>query len=179
VRRASQGDIELMSEKKVLYLKPALRLEQVGDKRADQLEKGKHRVGWCADSPSSRESRTDGIFGNDSRSARIKSTTAQAQRAQKSPAEQLRSQVQTLIARLRGRDMPDGIVKSNGRIEATQVDVAAKYPGRLATLTVDEGDEVTAGQRVATISSPETEAQLRAAQASGETPSALPLVTWD
>src|SRR6516165_9919163 len=49
--------------------------------------------------------------------------------------------------------------------EAAQVDVAAKYPGRLATLTVDEGDEVTAGQRVATISSPETEAQLRAAQA--------------
>jgi len=45
VRRASQGDIELMSEKKVLYLKPALRLEQVGDKRADQLEKDKYRVG--------------------------------------------------------------------------------------------------------------------------------------
>jgi HlyD family secretion protein len=73
--------------------------------------------------------------------------------------------VATLLARLRGRDMPEGIVKSNGRIEATQVDVAAKYPGRLATLTVDEGDEVTAGQVVATISSPETEAQLRAAQA--------------
>jgi len=91
--------------------------------------------------------------------------SAQAQRAQKSPTEQLRSQVETLINRLRGRDMPEGIVKSNGRIEATQVDVAAKYPGRLATLTVDEGDEVTAGQRVATISSPETEAQLRAAQA--------------
>jgi HlyD family secretion protein len=90
---------------------------------------------------------------------------AQAQRAQKSPTDQLRSQVETLINRLRGRDMPEGIVKSNGRIEATQVDVAAKYPGRLATLTVDEGDEVTAGQRVATISSPETEAQLRAAQA--------------
>ena len=91
--------------------------------------------------------------------------SAQAQRAQKNPADQLRSQVETLINRLRGRDMPEGIVKSNGRIEATQVDVAAKYPGRLATLTVDEGDEVTAGQRVATISSPETEAQLRAAQA--------------
>jgi hypothetical protein len=45
VRRASQGDVELMSEKKVLYLKPALRLEQVGDKRAGQLEKSKHRVG--------------------------------------------------------------------------------------------------------------------------------------
>ena len=61
--------------------------------------------------------------------------------------------------------MPEGIVKTNGRIEATEVDVAAKYPGRLASLTVNEGDEVTAGQVVATISSPETEAQLRAAQA--------------
>src|SRR6478672_2433387 len=91
--------------------------------------------------------------------------SAQAQRAQKNPADQLRSQVETLINRLRGRDMPEGIVKTNGRIEATQVDVSAKYPGRLATLTVDEGDEVTAGQQVATISSPETEAQLRSAQA--------------
>jgi hypothetical protein len=35
----------------------------------------------------------------------------------------------------------------------------------LATVTVNEGNEVTAGQVVATISSPETEAQLRNAQA--------------
>jgi HlyD family secretion protein len=90
---------------------------------------------------------------------------AQAQSAQQNPVEKARTAVETLINRLRGRDMPEGIVKTNGRIEATQVDVAAKYPGRLATLTVDEGDEVTAGQVVATISSPETEAQLRAAQA--------------
>ena len=73
--------------------------------------------------------------------------------------------MENLINRLRGRDMPEGIVKSNGRIEATEVDVAAKYSGRLATLNVNEGDEVTAGQVVATISSPETEAQLRDAQA--------------
>src|SRR6516225_7917382 len=92
-------------------------------------------------------------------------SVAQAQPAQQSPAARARSAVETLINRLRGRDMPEGIVKSNGRIEATQVDVAAKYPGRLATLKVNEGDEVTAGQVVATISSPETEAQLRAAQA--------------
>ncbi|MDL2406796.1 efflux RND transporter periplasmic adaptor subunit [Rhizobium calliandrae] len=82
-----------------------------------------------------------------------------------SPLERAQSAVDSLIARLRGREMPEGIVKANGRIEATQVDVAAKYPGRLATLTVDEGDEVKAGQVVATISSPETEAQLRGAQA--------------
>jgi HlyD family secretion protein len=61
--------------------------------------------------------------------------------------------------------MPEGIIKSNGRVEATEVDVAAKYAGRLATLNVNEGDEVTAGQVVGTISSPETEAQLREAQA--------------
>ena len=90
---------------------------------------------------------------------------ALAESAQPNPIEQARTKVEDLIARLRGRDMPEGIVKSNGRLEATEVDVAAKYPGRLATLTVNEGDEVTAGQVVATISSPETEAQLRGAQA--------------
>lgn len=90
---------------------------------------------------------------------------AQAQSGQQSPIDQARTALETLINRLRGRDMPEGIVKANGRLEATEVDVAAKYPGRLATLTVNEGDEVTAGQVVATISSPETEAQLRGAQA--------------
>ena len=49
---------------------------------------------------------------------------------------ELQSKLHTLIDRLRGADMPDGIVKTNGRIEATQVDVAAKYPGRLASATV-------------------------------------------
>ena len=91
--------------------------------------------------------------------------SAQAQSRQQNPLDQARKAVETLINRLRGRDMPEGIVKTNGRIEATQVDVSAKYPGRLATLTVNEGDEVTAGQVVGTISSPETEAQLRSSQA--------------
>jgi len=91
--------------------------------------------------------------------------TAHAQSAEQDPLKRAKLAVESLINRLRGRDMPEGIVKSNGRLEATQVDVSAKYPGRLATLTVNEGDEVTAGQVVATISSPETEAQLRSAQA--------------
>jgi HlyD family secretion protein len=91
--------------------------------------------------------------------------SAYAQSNQQKPLEKARTSVETLINRLRGRDMPEGIVKTNGRIEATEVDVAAKYPGRLATVSVNEGDEVTAGQVVATISSPETEAQLRGAQA--------------
>ena len=91
--------------------------------------------------------------------------TAQAQSAKQNPLEKARTALDNLINRLRGRDMPEGIVKTNGRIEATQVDVSAKYPGRLSTVNVDEGDEVTAGQVVATISSPETEAQLRNAEA--------------
>jgi HlyD family secretion protein len=96
--------------------------------------------------------------------ASLLAVRAYAQTQQQDPLEKARSAVETLINRLRGRTMPEGIVKANGRIEATQVDVAAKYSGRLATLTVDEGDEVTAGQVVGTISSPETEAKLRGAQ---------------
>src|SRR5262245_64986343 len=80
------------------------------------------------------------------------------------PTAQAQS-LQTLIDYLRGARMPEGIVKTNGRIEATQIDVSAKYSGRLASVTVKEGDEVTAGQVIGRISSPEYEAQLRAARA--------------
>jgi HlyD family secretion protein len=78
---------------------------------------------------------------------------------------ELQSKLHTLIDKLRGADMPAGIVKTNGRIEAIQVDIAAKYPGRLESVMVEEGDEVGAGQTIAVISSPEYEAQLRGAQA--------------
>jgi HlyD family secretion protein len=74
--------------------------------------------------------------------------------------------IKNLIARLRGQTLPAGIVKSNGRIEATQVDVSSKYAGRLEEVTVEEGSNVAQGQVIARISSPEYEAQLRAAQAS-------------
>ena len=73
--------------------------------------------------------------------------------------------IRNLIARLRGETLPAGIVKSNGRIEATQVDVSSKYPGRLAEVTVEEGSSVTQGQVIGRVSSPEYEAQLRAARA--------------
>jgi len=80
-------------------------------------------------------------------------------------AAQAKSKMHGLIDQLRGATLPEGIAKTNGRIEATQIDVAAKYAGRLATVTVKEGDEVTAGQAIARISSPEYEAQLRGARA--------------
>ena len=69
-----------------------------------------------------------------------------------------------LIARLRGQTLPDGIDKAEGRIEATQVDVSSKYPGQLAEISVGEGTKVAIGQVIGRVSSPEFEAQLRAAQ---------------
>jgi len=85
-----------------------------------------------------------------------------------SPTAHAQSKIRNMLDRVLGRSMPNGIVKTNGRIEATQVDVAAKYPGRLADITVEEGSEVKAGQVVGRVSSPEYEAQLRAAQSNLE-----------
>ena len=61
--------------------------------------------------------------------------------------------------------LPPGFASGNGRLEATQVDIAAKYAGRLKTVEVDEGDTIEPGQVVATIDTEPLEAQLRAAQA--------------
>src|ERR1700730_13456789 len=43
-------------------------------------------------------------------------------------AKNLREKARSLLDRVLGESMPEGIVKTNGRIEAIQVDVAAKYP---------------------------------------------------
>jgi HlyD family secretion protein len=85
-----------------------------------------------------------------------------------SPTAHAQSKMRSLLNRLTGEKLPAGIIKTNGRIEATQVDVAAKYPGRLVDVTVEEGSEVKAGQVIGRISSPEYEAQLRAAQSNVE-----------
>ncbi len=79
--------------------------------------------------------------------------------------EPLHQKLQSLVERLRHGDMPEGIAKTNGRIEATEIDVSSKYAGRLESVTVNEGDEVKAGRVVARIYSPEYEAQLHSAQA--------------
>lgn len=80
------------------------------------------------------------------------------------PAAHAQTRLQNLITRLRGQKMPAGITKSNGRLEATQVDVSSKYPGRLSEVNVEEGSTVTQGQVIGKVVSPEIEAQLRAAQ---------------
>ncbi|MYM91952.1 biotin/lipoyl-binding protein, partial [Rugamonas sp. FT82W] len=47
----------------------------------------------------------------------------------------------------------------NGRIEATEIDVAAKLPGRLQDIAVNEGDFVTAGQVLAHMQATSLQAQ--------------------
>src|SRR6266508_2643093 len=44
-RRTPQGDAELMTEKQVLGLKQAPRLEQVGDEHSERVQDCKHRPG--------------------------------------------------------------------------------------------------------------------------------------
>jgi HlyD family secretion protein len=61
--------------------------------------------------------------------------------------------------------LPEGFAGGNGRLEAKQVDIATKYPGRIKEVLADEGDTVEAGQVVATIDTEPLEAQLRQAQA--------------
>ena len=72
--------------------------------------------------------------------------------------------IRRLIDWLRGLTLPAGIVRAEGRIEATQVDVSSKYAGEVVDVAVQEGDKVAVGQVIARLRSPELEAQLRAAQ---------------
>jgi HlyD family secretion protein len=53
----------------------------------------------------------------------------------------------------------EGFVSGNGRIEATEIDVATKLPGRIEDILVREGDFVTAGQPLAKMRLETLEAQ--------------------
>lgn len=59
----------------------------------------------------------------------------------------------------------DGFAGGNGRIEATEIDVATKLPGRVERLFVNEGDFVKAGQPLATMEVQALSAQLDEARA--------------
>lgn len=59
----------------------------------------------------------------------------------------------------------DGIVSSNGRIEAIDVNISAKLPGRIEEIFADEGDLVAKGQVAGKLDTSVLEAQLREARA--------------
>jgi HlyD family secretion protein len=52
-----------------------------------------------------------------------------------------------------------------GTVDANEVEVSSKIPGRIQTLTVEEGDTVKAGQLIAVMESDDLAAALKAAQA--------------
>src|SRR5271168_3434498 len=55
-----------------------------------------------------------------------------------------------------------------GTVDANEVVVSSRIPGRIQTLTVDEGDDVQTGQLIATIESDDLAAARNAAQARSE-----------
>jgi len=59
-----------------------------------------------------------------------------------------------------------GFAVGNGRLEATEVDIATKFHGRVEEILFDEGDRVQAGQIVARMDTASLEAQLTEAEAS-------------
>jgi HlyD family secretion protein len=61
--------------------------------------------------------------------------------------------------------IPLGFVKGNGRLEATEVDIATKLSGRLADVLVKEGDFVDKDQIVAKMDTSTLQAQFRQAAA--------------
>ena len=62
-------------------------------------------------------------------------------------------------------DKNKGLVSGNGRIEAVEIDVAAKTPGRVKDILVREGELVSAGQVVALMDTEVLEAEHRQAEA--------------
>lgn len=62
---------------------------------------------------------------------------------------------------LRKESIPEGIAAGNGRLEATQVDIATKLAGRVAEVLVKEGDFLEEGQIVARMDAESLQAELR------------------
>ena len=63
------------------------------------------------------------------------------------------------------RGVPEGLIQANGRIEGDAVIIASKTPGRIAELTVREGDSVQANQVLVRIDDDIARARLAQAQA--------------
>lgn len=66
---------------------------------------------------------------------------------------------------LRPPSLPPGFSSGNGRIEAVDIDIAAKLPGRVEDIMVNEGDVVRAGQVLANMDTRVLLSQLREVKA--------------
>ena len=61
--------------------------------------------------------------------------------------------------------LPSGFAQSNGRIEATEIDISTKSPGRIDSILVQEGDFVKAGEVLANMDTRTLKEQLHEVQA--------------
>lgn len=61
--------------------------------------------------------------------------------------------------------LPDGFASGNGRLEADQIDIATKVPGRVAEIRVREGELVQPGDILAVMDTRELKAQMARASA--------------
>src|SRR5208337_3563742 len=55
--------------------------------------------------------------------------------------------------------LPPGIASGNGRLEADEIDIQTKFPGRIPKLFADEGDLVKPGQTLAIMDTRDLAAQ--------------------
>ena len=69
---------------------------------------------------------------------------------------------------LQPSDPGKGFVNGNGRVEATEIDIATKLAGRVQNIMVDEGDFVQAGQTLAQMQVDVLDAQRDAARAQSQ-----------
>lgn len=58
----------------------------------------------------------------------------------------------------------NGFANANGRLEVKRIDLAAKYPGKVTRITIQEGDEVKAGELIAEQDNADLLAQMEAAE---------------
>lgn len=61
--------------------------------------------------------------------------------------------------------LPEGIARGNGRIEAVEIDISTKSPGRIREILVDEGDFVQANDILARMDTDQLESQLKQVEA--------------
>lgn len=67
--------------------------------------------------------------------------------------------------KLNNSGLPAGIASGNGRIEAVEIDISTKSPGRIREIMADEGDFVNEGDILARMDTDQAESQRRQAEA--------------
>ena len=60
--------------------------------------------------------------------------------------------------------LPEGLIQANGRLEGDTVVISSEYPGRIASISVAEGDAVAAGDTLVQLVAEELEARVRQAE---------------